>query len=344
MDMDPTDVVILGWGPIGRRIGARVLLRPGTLRLVGIVDNAPAIVGKAVGTEDGTGHPNLIVRADCPTPSRKGGVLVQATTSDYRLALEQVSEAVALGWNVVSTCEEMTSPKDLDSESALAVDAAARDQGVSVLAAGINPGFVMDILPVALSTMCTDVEAIKVVRVVDTNLRREQLQRKAGVSMKVEEFRELALGSRIGHVGLRQSAQLIADRMGWSLDSVHVSLDPVVAKASTQTGLGIVEGGRVIGQHQVAVATCQGQEVIRLDLEMSAGANSTDEVWISGDPEIHQIIEGGVNGDIGTEAVIANLILQVAKARPGLLSMADLVPIGCYVGPRGTKIPKPTAA
>jgi hypothetical protein len=328
-----TSVAVLGWGPIGRRIGARVLARPETLMLVAVVDKDPSVVGEVVvGTGGNTGLPELRVRADLPAAPGGGAVLVQATTSDLQLGLRQALDAVGRGWNVVSTCERMSAPRADKEDLASDVDAAAISGGVSVLAAGINPGFIMDVLPVALTTMCTRVDGVKVVRVVDTNARREQLQRKAGVGMTVEQFAGLARSGGIGHVGLRQSVQLIADRLRWSLDSVEISLEPVTTDVATTTALGNVGPGSVIGQHQVAVGRSGGKEVVRLDLEMSAGARGTDEVWIGGEPSIHEVIEGGVNGDIGTEAVIANLIAVVAKARPGLLEMTDVVPIGCDAG------------
>ncbi len=62
---------------------------------------------------------------------------------------------------------------------------------------------------------------------------------------------------------------------------------------------------------------------------MSAGAQPTDTIDIFGEPDVHQQISAGVNGDIGTEAVIANLVPVIAAARPGLLTMADVVGVRC---------------
>ena len=54
-----------------------------------------------------------------------------------------------------------------------------------------------------------------------------------------------------------------------------------------------------------------------------------DSIEIEGFPNIHQKIIGGINGDIGTAAIVANLIPKVVIAKPGLLAMKDL-PIPCY--------------
>lgn len=54
-----------------------------------------------------------------------------------------------------------------------------------------------------------------------------------------------------------------------------------------------------------------------------------DSIEINGIPPIHQKIIGGVHGDVGTAAMVVNLIPIVINARPGLLTMKDL-PVPCY--------------
>ena len=86
-----------------------------------------------------------------------------------------------------------------------------------------------------------------------------------------------------------------------------------------------LERGQVAGIHQVVSARRNGREVLRLELEMSAGAaRPRDEVLIEGQPPVHMVIEGGVQGDLATAAIVANAIPAVVAARPGLLTMADL--------------------
>jgi 4-hydroxy-tetrahydrodipicolinate reductase len=168
---------------------------------------------------------------------------------------------------------------------------------------------------------------VDVRRVVDTNQRRLPLQRKVGVGMTVEEFRARAEAGALGHVGLRQSAALLAAGLGWSIDAYEETLEPVVAAAGTQTGLGLVPAGGVIGQHQRASVLSGGRKVITYELIMAAGAAPTDAITIDGEPALRQVIEGGVNGDIGTEAVIVNLVPVISAAPPGLLAMRDLYPL-----------------
>ena len=52
-------------------------------------------------------------------------------------------------------------------------------------------------------------------------------------------------------------------------------------------------------------------------------------IKIKGIPNIYTKIIGGVHGDLGTSAMVVNLIPKVHHAKPGLLTMKDL-PVPCY--------------
>jgi 4-hydroxy-tetrahydrodipicolinate reductase len=321
------DVIAYGLGPIGARIAQRVLLR-GDLRLAGAVDIDPAKAGRDLGDVIGAGSTGLPIVNDIALLGvrERGAVAVHATASSLAAAAPQIVGLCERGFNIVSTCEQLAWPHD-QPELAKRIDAAARTAGVSVIGSGINPGFLMDTLPLVLTAACVRVDHVTVRRVVDTNLRRLPLQQKTGVGLSVEEFRARADAGSLGHVGLRQSASMLAHGMGWTIESYSETLEPVVATGAIETGLGTVSVGACIGQRQLAIATSGGRNAIRYELEMSAGAAPFDEIEIDGEPPIRQRIEGGVNGDIGTEAVIVNLIPVISAASPGLLTMRDLYPL-----------------
>jgi 4-hydroxy-tetrahydrodipicolinate reductase len=187
----------------------------------------------------------------------------------------------------------------------------------------------MDVLPLLLTGLCLRVDSICVRRVVDTNARRPQLQAKVGVGITKEDFEAQAEAGRLGHVGLRQSAYLIAETLGWTNLLYADSLSPVLAAEETVTSIAAVREGDVIGQRQLATVQADGEERVRLELEMYAGADAEDRIQINGEPSIQQVISGGVNGDIATASVISNLVEAVESARPGLITMADLLPFSC---------------
>jgi hypothetical protein len=322
-------VACQGLGPIGLQIARRLITRPEISVAAGI-DLDPAKAGRDLGELAGGARLGLAVTTDIPPcPDGQPGVLVNATGSRLAAVVPELTSALEKGWNVLSTCEELAYPAATDAALAAQLDARARAAGASILGAGINPGFLLDALVLVLTTVCATVRRVDVTRVVDTNQRRLPLQAKAGVGLAVEDFRARAAAGTLGHVGLRESASLVCASLGWPVDDYTETIDPVLAPEPASTGLGVIPEGRVIGQLQTVTVRSGGQVVLRYRLQMSAGAPPQDTIDIFGEPDVHQQISSGVNGDIGTEAVIANLVPVVAAARPGLLTMTDVAGAHC---------------
>lgn len=61
----------------------------------------------------------------------------------------------------------MAYPQADDADLAKKMDEVAKENGVSILGTGINPGFVLDLLVLALSGTCEEVTSIKAKRVND---------------------------------------------------------------------------------------------------------------------------------------------------------------------------------
>lgn len=327
--MAKVPVLCYGLGPIGLGIAELLLSRSG-VGVIGAIDIDPSKIGADLGELAGGRRVGVSVTSEVPD-APAGGVAIHATGSRLVEVAPQLESLLAKGWNVVSTCEQLVHPYSVDLATSSRLDKVARSQERTVLGSGINPGFLMDVLALTLTGVCTSVRAVRVSRVVDTNARRIPLQSKAGVGLTREEFEARAKVAGIGHVGLRQSASLIAARLNWRVDEYEEVIEPVIAHAPVETGLGVIAAGAVIGQRQTVTVTSAGREVVRYSLEMSAGSAAGDAIDIEGTPAVHQRIEGGVNGDTGTVAVIANLVPVVAAALPGLLTMADIMQLAAMV-------------
>lgn len=325
-----TRVVSLGLGAIGLAIADALLDKAG-IELIAVADASDALAGRDLAAVLPDARAGLTISRDLGhvLDGEEKGVVVQATSSRLEDIAPQLETIIGHGWNVLSTSEELTHAHAADSTLALRVDRLASERGVTVLGAGVNPGFLMDVLPLLLTGLCLRVDSICVRRVVDTNARRPQLQAKAGVGITKEDFEAQAEAGRLGHVGLRQSAYLIAETLGWTNLLYAESLSPVLAAEETVTPIAAVREGDVIGQRQLATVQADGKERVRLELEMYAGADAEDRIQINGEPCVQQVISGGVNGDIATASVISNLVEAVESARPGLITMADLLPFSC---------------
>ena len=196
---------------------------------------------------------------------------------------------------------------------------------MTVLATGVNPGFAMDVWPLFMTGICQQVKKIKAVRVQDASPRRGPFQKKIGAGCTLEEFNELVAAGTLKHVGLPESIAMIANGLGWELDEITESIEPVVARSRVETDFAMVEPGEAAGVRQVGRGICAGGELITLEFEAYVGApESYDGVYITGTPNLEAVIKGGIPGDIATAAVTVNCVHRVVDAAPGLLTMKDL--------------------
>lgn len=320
-------VVLVGIGAIGSEI-ARLLLRKTGVSIVGAVDPAPDKAGRDLGDVIGVSEKlGVMVVKNVDELNVDADVAIHATTSFLDKAYPQIVELLEHGFNVISTCEELSYPYIVDEGLAKSLDEFARKHNVTILGTGINPGFIMDTLVIVLTAVCQDIRRINVERVMDAGRRRLQFQKKIGAGLTLEEFRrKISSGEITGHVGLRQSIALIADALRWKLDRiVEEPVKPILADREVASSFIIVKPGSVAGLNQIAYGMYRGEPVITLDFKAYIGASEEyDSIIIEGIPTIREKISPCIHGDIGTAAIVVNSIPKVLNAPPGLKTMKDL--------------------
>jgi hypothetical protein len=320
-------VIVIGLGPIGQSVLALVADRPG-LTLAGAVDIDPAKMGQDAGDVCGLGR-TLGVRVSGSLREAMNAapadVALLCTGSYLEQVAPQVEEIVSAGLNIVTTCEELAYAPVHNPELAEKLDRLAKERGVRVLGAGVNPGFAFDALVLTLSATCKQVTGVRATRVLDAGKRRLPLQQKVGAGLTKSEFDELVAAGKVRHVGLLESLNLVADAFGWKLDRTEELTDGVIADRDVQTAYLSVKAGQVAGVKQIGRGYRNGTPVIELELQMYVGATeSFDAIRIEGDPGIDMMIRGGIAGDPATTALTVNLIGCLAHAQPGLVTMKDL--------------------
>src|SRR5436190_1772564 len=201
----------------------------------------------------------------------------------------------------------------------------AVDADPSMVGSGVNPGFAMDALPIALTAVCERVDRIQISRVQDARLRRLPFQQKIGAGLTTEQFQKKADDGTVRHVGMTESIAMIADALGWTLDRITDDVQPKLATVTISSEFLAVDPGYVCGIVQDGVGYCKKQPVIRMHLEAYLGApESFDTVDIEGSPRLSMKIQGGIPGDLATASIVANSIPKVLGAAPGLHTMRDL--------------------
>jgi 4-hydroxy-tetrahydrodipicolinate reductase len=159
-------VIHYGLGPIGAET-ARLVLRKSNMEVVGAVDISKDMVGKDLGEILDLERKLGIVVTDNVRQllsEVKTDVVIHTTGSRIKNIFPQLVEIVGAGINIVSSAEELLFPSSENSEPAKELDQSAIINGVTILGTGVNPGFVMDSLPLFITAVCQDVKRVHVKR------------------------------------------------------------------------------------------------------------------------------------------------------------------------------------
>jgi 4-hydroxy-tetrahydrodipicolinate reductase len=325
-------VIQYGLGPIGAAT-ARLINERSGLELIAGVDIDPEKEGKDVGLVIGLDKPLgiKVVKSINDLDGQLNADIVMHTTnsffSDFKPQIISILEA---GFNVVSTSEELSFPWFANKEDAVEIDIVAKKVEKTVLGTGVNPGFLMDSLPIMLTSICQRVDHIHVTRVINASTRRGPFQKKIGAGLSVEEFNSLIALGKMGHIGLRQSSGMVLNAFGKKLLKFETSVEPIVAKQRIETKYVVAEIGQVIGIKQSAAGSSESGEFIKLNFSAALDAQDEhDTIAISGKPDLNIRLQG-TNGDLATVAIAVNSIPRVFAADPGLATMRDLPLISCW--------------
>ncbi|UCH41264.1 MAG: NADP-binding protein [Gammaproteobacteria bacterium] len=329
---EPVRVLVLGTGQMGSGIARLVLARPG-LQLVGAFGRRAQRVGldlgQALDLEHSLGLPisgNLEQLIDETQPE----VAIQATCSRAVDAATEISVLLRNGVNVISIAEEMAYPEYGAPALAESLHWEAISHGVSILGTGVNPGFVMDLLVIALSGVCLQIDTITVQRVNNLSPYGLSVMMSQGVGLTPQAFREgVENGTIAGHLGFAESIHMIAHAVGWDIERIDESREPIVSQLRRSTPFVEVEPGQVAGCHHRAIAYAGGRPVITLDHPQQIepqleDIQTGDRIEIQGTPTINLAGTPEIPGGQATIALAVNAIPRILNAPPGLFNMTDL--------------------
>jgi 2,4-diaminopentanoate dehydrogenase len=320
-------VMLVGLGPIGAAVARQIVERKG-YQLVGAVDIDENKVGRDAGDVIELGR-KLRVKVTSAIGktirATKPDVAVVCTSSALKAVVGQFEEVLKHRIPIVTTTEEAAYPSRPNRRLAQRIEEAALKAKVAVLGTGVNPGFTMDALPIALTAVCERVDSIEVLRVQDARVRRLPFQQKIGAGLTPEQFQQQVEAGTVRHVGFTESIQMIGDALDWKLDRISEDIEPKIADTAVASELLAVDPGYVCGIVQRGTGYVGGEPRIKLRLEAYLGAPvSYESVMIEGSPRIHSRIEGGVHGDIATASMAVNSIPAVIAAPPGFRTMRDM--------------------
>ena len=324
--MEEIKVIQIGMGPLGIKIAEFISQRKG-IKTVAAVDKNPKLIGTKLNTLIDNLSLGITIESELEKTIKKSApdVAILSTVSDMVRITPQVLEILKLGIPIVSTCEELSFPWKTAGSLAHQIDQIAKKHHVAVLGTGVNPGFLMDSLPLFLTSVCQSVESILVTRYQNAAYRRIPFQKKIGAGLTLTEFKNKKKEGTLKHIGLTESIQFIAAELGWELDKTEDSISPVIAYEDINVYGSQVSKGCVSGVCQIGKGYINGEVKVTLTFQAAIGEEeSYDEIEIKGSPNIKSRIVDGVNGDIATCAITINATKQILKAQPGLRTMADI--------------------
>ena len=319
-----------GTGMMGQGLLGYILDRPRDIDLVGVIVTNPAKEGMTVG--------ELLARpCDVTMTTDFEAVLAQKpdvvcinTQSNLHEVEPQIVPAIKAGCNVVCIAEKLAYPWASDPQRADMFDRLAREHNVTVLGTGINPGFILDALIVMWSSVCLRVDRIEASRVNDLSPFGPTVMKGQGVGTTVAEFeRGVGDGTIVGHIGFPESIMLIAKALGWTIDLIEETREPIITEVERETQWVKVAPGDVAGCRHVGKGYSNGELKIHLIHPQQihpqlAGQGTGDYIRIFGDPNVNMANTPEIPGGKGTYASTGNYIPLLPVAPAGMLTVVDL--------------------
>lgn len=330
--MENVKVIIWGLGAMGSGMADMILKKKG-VDIVGAVGRGEKI-GKSmydyIKTEKGEKPDVIIGSPEDVIKERCADVVLCCTDSHTKKAFDRLKFVLERKINVVSSAEEMAYPKAQSPKEAGELNEIAKKNGVSIIGTGINPGLIMDLLVITMTGCCEEVEHIISRRVNSLSPFGPVVMEEQGIGITKEEFLTGVKNNTLaGHVGFKESIGMIGEAMGWDVEKITQSMEPIMTDVDRKSPYGFAKAGNVCGCSMKANGYVEGEIKIEMDHPQQiepeqVGIQTGDYVIIKGTPDIHLANTPEVPGGIGTIAMCVNMIPNIINARPGLHTMITL--------------------
>ncbi len=346
--MEELKIIVYGVGAMGTNMVRLLQSKPG-VRVVGAIDWDKKKIGRDLGELAGLGK-DLGVRVSYPPEQIlvkvKADLVLQATTAFLEEAYPQIMSVLAQGMNVVTICQELFFPLLKNAGKAEEIGRMAQKKGVRVTAVGINPGFIMDILPILCSTPCWKIDSVFVRRVVDFAPYGPDEMRHIGVNLTAPEFTEGVREGTIGHIGLLETTAMVGHCLGFEIDELRQSKEPILTRKGRRSQFIEIAPGKVCGFRQNVSGYSDAAKA--LDFQMVGivspdreedGVEMGDYARINGTPSLDISVKEEIaqRGGLGTAGVAVNCIPRLMSSPPGFHTMNKLVLPHIWIGDRALR-------
>jgi 4-hydroxy-tetrahydrodipicolinate reductase len=324
----------------------RAIIGRRDMELVGLYVFSPNKVGKDAGDIVGCEPTGVIatnsideileMEADCVAYNALGETL------DPEKSLNDICRLLKSGKNVCSTAVSTHIYPSIIGSAPLMdrLQEACAKGGVSFHSTGVNPGFMMDILPISLSRISRRIDTIYMTELVNmSDYPSRHINDYIGFGKQPEEVNRDVSAELLFEGPFYASMKMVADATGLEIDDLSHTVEARVTDVPFDIETGRIEAGQVAVVRNLSRAYIKGKIVIenqwvwRLSNDVAPewpAGNGRWEVRIEGDPVIETRIDSSTVMDAGqpdvlmTGAHCVNAIPSVCEAPIGVQTDLDL--------------------
>ncbi|WP_067125777.1 NAD(P)H-dependent amine dehydrogenase family protein [Microtetraspora malaysiensis] len=335
----PLRVVQWATGAVGG-YALRDVINRSDFELAGVLVYDPDKVGVDAGELVGLGATGvrctddvdeiLALDADCvlhmPLPAAYFG-------GDPASDVEAVCALLSSGKNVITTAG-FVYPRAHGPRLVERLETACAHGGTSLHGTGINPGFMSDLLPLALSGLSGRIDHIYVRESSDYrgHPSRQIVTDLIGFTREPKDYAATVRPFRAFQRALfSESVQLVAHALGVDLDDVEESDEYDLAADEFEIAAGVVRPGTVCASRWVFSGLVRGRPLMTVECVYKADATRVSRwappgfaVHIQGRPSMAVAIDEVEHGLAGAAAHAVNSIASVCAAPPGIRTVLDL--------------------
>jgi hypothetical protein len=342
-------VVVWGTGNVGRP-AIRAVLSHCDLDLVGVIVASKDKVGLDAGEIAGVGTTGVIATDNWRgVLDAKPDAVVYTATADIRPveAMGDLLACLEAGINVVSTAfYAYLNPASTPQEAMQPVKDACARSGASLFVSGIDPGWVMDMLPVVLSGAVSGITEIRTREIFNYALYDQPhvVREVIGFGGPMDALPMMLHDFAIEFVWAPM-VRLVGEALGKPVEKLEVKVERLPLERTIEVpGMGTFEAGtqgafrfEVLGYHGGKPLYAL-EHITRIDDACAPHwpyppeGRGCHQVIISGDPDLHVSVhaedhhEPGVAGGGNASAAnwVVNALPGVCNARPGVVTVLDL--------------------
>lgn len=252
-------------------------------------------------------------------------------------SVDDMCRLLESGANIVTTITTVRHPPTMDRDVRKRLEAACERGGSSLYDTGSGPGFITEVVPLAMTLMERRLERFSIVQYADVSARKSPqfLNRIFGGDPSTPGLAEMIVGTTRAGDSLRQTA----DALSLPLDDVVITATPAVTVKTEQIDVTTIEAGTV-GAWRVDVIGMRGGEPLLEFQRNMFVTRELDPAWEMHDTGWHVVVKGDAPMDItirfpppdvynpisaGYNAHLpVNSIAAVCDAQPGILTTDQL--------------------